>query len=245
MVRVHHGSPLASINKMTLYNIFPLSIYHSKITIPVDEKKRIIETITRNKFDQKSKRYKENTFAWTGDQEGYGSIHNVEVFNNLFKEIKLKIIDYLSLLSIDHTKFDIYFQRSWATISNNKEFIGRHNHAQSHISFAYYLKKVDDDSGIIFWDTNKANEIIPELFESPTVKIKNIIKEKNPNNSVQAKMNVKEDDILIFPSKIFHSTEKNKNNNNRISISADISLYAKDEKFLEHLTPPLSNWKKF
>ena len=58
-------------------------------------------------------------------------------------------------------------------------------------------------------------------------------------------MNVKEDDILIFPSKIFHSTEKNKNNNNRISISADISLYAKDEKFLEHLTPPLSNWKKF
>ncbi len=243
MVRVHHGSPLFWI--MTLHNIFPLSLYHSKIDIPIEEKKKIIETILNNKNDQDSKRYKEDTFAWTGDQEGHGNIHNLKIFENLFNEIKLKVIDYLNLLFIDHTKFDIYFQRSWATISNKKEFIGRHNHAQSHISFAYYLKKDDDESGIIFWDTKKANEIIPELFDSPTVKSRNIIKEKGPNNSSHAKISAKEDDILIFPSKTFHSTEKNKNNKNRISISADISLYAKDQNYLEHLTPPVSSWKKF
>ena len=230
---------------MTLYNLFPLSLYHSKINITDEEKKKIVDTILKNKSESDSKRYKENTFAWTGDQEGHGNIHEVKVFENLFKEIKLKVYEYLNQLSIDYSKFDIYFQRSWATISNNNEFIGRHNHAQSHISFAYYLKKDDDDAGIIFWNTNKPNEIIPELFDSPSIRINDIIKERGPNNSSHAKIATKEDDILIFPSKTFHSTETKKNNNNRISISADISLYAKDGKFLEHLTPPLSSWKKF
>ena len=40
-------------------------------------------------------------------------------------------------------------------------------------------------------------------------------------------------------------SEKNINNNERISISADISVLAKESKNLEHLTPPFSEWKKF
>ena len=54
----------------------------------------------------------------------------------------------------------------------------------------------------------------------------------------------KEGDIVIFPSKTIHSTQPNASNKERISISADISLIAKDSKLLEHLTPPISNWQK-
>ena len=71
------------------------------------------------------------------------------------------------------------------------------------------------------------------------------IKQKTLLNSSEVTILPKEDDIIIFPSKTFHSTEKNKNNKNRISISADISIFAKDENYLEHLTPPINLWKKF
>ena len=91
-------------------------------------------------------------------------MHNIPLFEKLFNEISKNIYNYLDLLFIDYSKLDLYFQRSWATISKEKEFIGKHNHAQSHLSFAYYLKKEDDDSKIIFWDKNKANEFIPELL---------------------------------------------------------------------------------
>ena len=231
---------------MPLQHLFPLSIYNSKIVLNSDYKNELINLILKSKSDKiLYNRYKEGSFAWTGDQEGHSELHNLEVFKILFDQIKIKIIDYLDLLNIDYSKFDIFFQRSWSTISNNNEFISKHNHAQSNISFAYYLKKTQNDSKIIFWDNNKANEIIPELFSSPTVKSKNIIKKKDENNSSNATIDPKENDIIIFPSKTFHSTQQKKENSNRITISADISLYAKDSIDLEHLTPPITSWKKF
>ena len=44
-------------------------------------------------------------------------------------------------MEIDNKLIDIYIQRSWATISEGEERIKKHRHFQSHISFAYYLKK--------------------------------------------------------------------------------------------------------
>ena len=58
------------------------------------------------------------------------------------------------------------------------------------------------------------------------------------------KVNVKEDDIVFFPSKTPHSTQPANNNEERISISADIVCIAKNSETLEHLTPPYDNWKK-
>jgi len=51
--------------------------------------------------------------------------------------------------------------------------------------------------------------------------------------------------LLIFPSKTIHGTEQGKSNSERISISADIVFLAKDSSTLEHLVPPIENWKKF
>ena len=54
----------------------------------------------------------------------------------------------------------------------------------------------------------------------------------------------KEDDIIIFPSKTPHQTQKNVKNQERISISSDIFITAKNSENMEHLTTPLSDWKK-
>ena len=70
------------------------------------------------------------------------------------------------------------------------------------------------------------------------------LKKINELNTNKVVINVKEDDIVIFPSKTSHATQPVKSNNERISISADIVCVAKDSELLEQLMPPLQNWKK-
>ena len=43
----------------------------------------------------------------------------------------------MEALQVDHNQLEIFIQRSWATISKEKENIALHKHLQSHLSFAY------------------------------------------------------------------------------------------------------------
>ena len=227
-----------------IFKFFPLIVYRSNISLPEQEKNMLIEEIKIMKQNSKNLREQNNLDAWTGDVRGYELLHKNKKFDQLFIEIKKKILEYLDTLSIDKKQIDIYVQRSWGTISNQKENISPHAHLQSHISFAYYLKKDAGDAKIVFYDKEKPNEILPGLFDSKSVKRKKIIKEVNLNNAPSVYVEANEGDILIFPSKTIHGTDPLANNDERISISADITLIAKESKLLEHLVPPIKNWKK-
>ncbi len=229
---------------MKVYNIFPLTIYQSKIGIEENEKKKLISIIKNMKVNSKNIEYYNKVGSWTGDTQGFENLHHNPDFINFHKEVKKKIVEYLNVLNIDQNQLDIYVQRSWATISDGKEHIDKHSHLQSHISFAYYLKKSKGDSKINFYDDKRHNELIPGLFESPTANRRKILKKIDLHNSSSISINPEEGDIVIFPSKTPHSTEPNVLNSERISISADITLIAKDSELLEHLTPPISNWQK-
>ncbi len=230
-----------------LINIFPLSIYKSKITFKNQDKEKMIKEVLsmRDKSLKNSSTLKKKNNSWTGDVSGFDQLHNDANFFNLFNNIQENIKQYCENLFIDHEQIDFYFQRSWATVSSGPENISAHKHDQSHLSFAYYLKKNEKDSKIYFLDSSNQNEFIPRLFSSDSVNKKNIIKKRNFQNSPRVNINVEEDDIVIFPSKTLHATEPNINNEERISISADVTCIAKEAKYLENLIPPLNHWKKF
>ena len=73
---------------------------------------------------------------------------------------------------------------------------------------------------------------------------KKLIKEISFTTATRIALKVKEDDIVIFPSKIPHSTDQIKTNLERISISGDIIFVAKDTTNIEHLLPNFKNWKR-
>ena len=225
------------------FNFFPLSIYKSSISLSADEKKKMVGEIYNMEKNSQNLDYKTSDSAWTGDTQGFEFLHDNDNFKKLFAEIHKNILLYLEGLSIDHSQLDLYFQRSWATISRKNENIANHRHAQSHLSFAYYLSKNKDDSKITFLDQSKHNEIIPSLFDSMSLQKKGLIKKRTILNSPVVIFDTKEDDIVIFPSKTLHATQRGTLNAERISISADISLMAKDSGNLEHLMPPLKKWK--
>ena len=229
---------------MKILNLFPSSIVQDKISIEQDIKKEMIKEIENMLLNSKNIKDKGTLDSWTGDTQGFEYIFKNEKFNLLLQEIKKTIIKYLNHLGIDDNKIEIYMTRSWATVSNGDEKILPHKHKQSHISFAYYLRKNSNDSNIIFYDEHFQNEIIPGLFTSRTIRKGGVLKTSNLFNAPSIDIKVEEDDILVFPSKSLHGTQSNKSNNGRISISGDVICIAKDSGLLENLIPPINNWDK-
>ena len=229
---------------MNLINLFPLTIIKDKIEISVEDKDVMISEIRDMKKNSKNLSYQTKTNAWTGDTQGFEFIHKNKKFKKLFDEIIKRVWGYLNCVEIDNKLVDIYIQRSWATISIGNERIKKHRHFQSHISFAYYLKKNKQDSNFVVFDESYKNEIMPGIFRSDTALQKGIVKKMNQFNVTQAIVNIEENDIVIFPSKTIHSTQPTQNNDERISISADIVCVAKDSNLLEMGMPPLNEWTK-
>ena len=229
---------------MNLINLFPLTIIKDKIEISEKDKNVMINEIRDMKKNSKNLRYQTKSNAWTGDTQGFEFIHKNKNFKKLFDEIINRVWAYLNCIEIDNKLVDIYIQRSWATISIGNERIKKHRHFQSHISFAYYLKKNKQDSNFVVFDESYKNEIMPGIFRSDTALQKGIVKKMNQFNVTQAIVNVEENDIVIFPSKTIHSTQPTQNNDERVSISADIVCVAKDSNLLEMGMPPLNEWTK-
>jgi uncharacterized protein (TIGR02466 family) len=229
---------------MKVHNFFPLSILQDQIKLTDEEKINLINDIRIMKSNSQNSDYKLNKASWTGDTQGHEYIYNNPKFSNLFKEIKKKIYIYLDFLKIDQDQIETYIQRSWATISVDSEIISKHQHLQSHLSFAYYLKKNKEDSNFIIYDDEKKNEFIPGLFGSRTLVQKKLIKQITLATATKISLDIQEDDIVIFPSKTPHSTDQIKTNTERISISGDILFLAKNTNSIEHLTPNFRNWKK-
>ena len=231
------------INKvMKIFNLFPLTVLQNKITLEDEERNILINEIKKMRDEQIEE--KKSNYAWTGDTKGHEFLFSNNLFNNLSKKISNVILDYLKTLAINTKYLDIYYQRSWATFTDNEQSINFHTHSQSNISFAYYLLKPPNSGGIIFRSNELQNEIAKNIFTNSKLE-KSLIDKANPYNSDRSMFDLDQDSIIVFPSKTPHATVPNKSGLPRISISGDISIMLKDSKGFEHLMPNFSNWKKF
>ena len=75
---------------MKVYNIFPLTIYQSKIGIEENEKKKLISLIKDMKVNSKNLEYYNKVGSWTGDTQGFENLHHNPDFINFHKEVKKK-----------------------------------------------------------------------------------------------------------------------------------------------------------
>ena len=227
---------------MKVFNLFPLTVLQNKINITEDERTILVNEI--KKMQSQKVEISKSSYAWTGDTNGYEFLFSNILFKNLSKKISSVILQYLNLLEINTNHLDIYYQRSWATYTQNEQSINFHTHSQSNISFAYYLLKPEKSGGIIFRSNELQNEIAKNIFTNSKIE-KSLINKANPYNSDRSMFDLNQDSIIVFPSKTPHATVPNKSNEPRISISGDISIMLKDSKGFEHLMPNFSNWTKF
>ena len=234
------------MTKPQFINLFPLTLYKARIELSESQKKEMISEILKMKNSTESQSEVKNSGrAWAGFTNIEHNLLENDKFKFFFNEVSIHLKNYLTHYQINLDDIDCYFHRAWPTISDGKESIQPHFHAQSHLSFAFYLVKSPEDSNIQFTDNTRHNEFIPASFISKSVGKDSLFKERNVNNVGMVDINSIEGDIIIFPSKTTHSTQANKINKQRISISADITFVSKKSEHLEHLMPPINKWKKF
>ncbi len=227
---------------MKVFNPFPLTVIQEKIFIEEEERRILIDDIKKMQLEEKEKI--DSKYAWTGDTKGHEFLFSKKLFNKLSFKISKVVLEYLKALEINTDLLDIYYQRSWATYTENDQSINFHTHSQSNISFAYYLLKPPGSGGIIFKSNELQNEIAKNIFTNSKIE-KSLIKKPNAFNSDKSMFDLDQDSIIIFPSKTPHATAPNKSGKPRISISGDISIMLKDSKGFEHLMPNFNYWTKF
>lgn len=232
----------------TFTDLFPLSVYREMLGIGEEARQSLAAFVLSDESARPA--LPDQEAAWLGDVAGHEFLFSDVRFAELFQKIAAAVKRYAGGLGVSPDRVNFYFQRSWATVSREGQRIFEHAHLQSHISFAYYLKKPADGGGIYFSVAEHPNELAQGLFtiEKSDGGIVNAglddpaIRNRTMNRRY---LEPQEDEIVIFPSRTLHSTAPNMTTTPRISISADVVLTLKDSAGHETLMPPVERWQRF
>ena len=235
-------------------DLFALSVFRESLGVESDFRNQIVGKILQMEAESNPRRLDsqlastaetlDDESAWLGDTAGFEFLFQQDSFQPLFEKIGEAIKSYTASLGLNNEALTFYYQRSWATVSREGERIFEHAHVQSHLSFAYYVRKPKDGGGIYFSVHEHPNELAPGLF-TLTKSETGIIKSPNERTLNRTYLEPQEDEILIFPSKTLHSTAPNMTTDPRISISADVVITLKDSQGHETLMPRIENWQSF
>jgi uncharacterized protein (TIGR02466 family) len=227
---------------MKVHEVFP--------TIVVQDEVEIHEEFKKNNLDElKNLWYKTNQKGdWvheTPENSGKCSLHLNEKYFSIFNSIKQSVIKYLDLLEVDHEKLNINFTKAWIGYHNkNIPQLNMHSHNGADISFCYYISSDETSDKFCVHTLDNMNEVAGALFE--TGKNFNMIKKYNRYNCNVYTITPQEGTVVLFPSRLQHSTLKKENNGDRYVIAGDIKLCLKPEYNLYHQSLPHPNlWLSF
>jgi len=173
--------------------IFPTTILNGPINRQFTEDELNIVDINKDKI-----------YRNTGNATSINKYILEEPGMNNLKDICLKHLDFYLKDVYKNNEIEIYITQSWLNYSNKDEFHHKHYHANSFLS------------GVLYIDTNE-NDCIS--FTNPVKEIIQI----NPTaydfkNARGWDVNVKNGDIVIFPSHLDHEAPNVKGDKTRISL---------------------------
>ncbi len=231
---------------MTLDTWFPLAIYYADLPNARQHKLFLLNAV----MDSEAQGFEKRNYAgraWTGDIHGAQQIHQDDRLAWLMAAIEEHTQIYLDALGLDLSQVDLYLQRAWGVISRPGEEVGPHCHHTANISGVYYISVPNsgaEDAGcLVFFDDHRCNEVSPGIGSDNT----EILTEWNALNQDQAAYAPTEGRLILFPSKQRHGVAPNETEGDRISISFDIVLTAKEgvaAGSYEFLTPPPNAWRR-
>ena len=188
-------------NDYRIDNLFPTPVYIVKRDSNLDSKQEEaeIEEIIKNGMH-------DNILNSSSD--------NANIFDTKLKNIKefceKHIRTYVKEIINPKEELDFYITQSWLNVTKPGEGHHIHNHSNSIISGVFYIATIEENDKIYFYDSS-VNMKDRMNFE---------IKEHNFWNASIWIMSVENNNLLLFPSWLPHSVEKNKNaTTDRISIS--------------------------
>jgi len=188
--------------------IFSKPIFVSNLVISEEEKNTINEVVDNENYISSGVGQKNLT-----GKEISSSGKNIRILekDNL-KFLKEKILSAFNVYKNDVMQFnntDFDFTSSWITKTEENQSSNFHTHSNAMFAGVYYHKVTENTSDLSFENYNNPNWlVIPNNY--------------NLYNSRQISISPKINDVIIFPSEIYHRIEKNNTPENRYSIAFNL-----------------------
>ena len=140
---------------------------------------------------------------------------------DLDEEVPKKFINFISPviknifidMNWEDQKQKVKISNMWTIINTGGAANLRHQHGNSTISGAYYVRAPKNCGDIVFYDPRPA-----PIFSHPKAKSPNLL------NAQVNGISPKEGALVLFPSYLDHSVNENLSNNERIVISFNIQV---------------------
>ena len=194
-----------------VYRLFPAPVFRFKVKnfreLNLELENYILDLKKKNKDGQK----KSNVGGW------HSPFFNLEKDNTPKKFIQ-NIQKFLQKVIEDEMGWEyipnkVKIVSMWSIINNKNSFNIKHNHPNSYLSAAYYVKAPKNSGNINFYDTKEQKNI-----RTP------IVKKFTDISAVVSSLEPEEGDLLLFPSYLYHAVEENLSDNNRIVISFNVDI---------------------
>ena len=181
--------------------IFPTPIYISKLNRELTNKE--LSFIDKNKLNV----YKNEGNTTSNDNY----ILNHKAFENLKKELDLKVQDYFNKIICPSNNITPYITQSWLNYTETNQYHHKHEHPNSLVSGVFYINSDEQFDKIKFFN---------DKYE--TIKLES--KEWNIWNSKSWWFSVKTGDVILFPSSLTHMVETKQGTNTRISLAFNVFI---------------------
>ena len=135
---------------------------------------------------------------------------------NFIKFILPAIEQVITDMNWEKQKQSININNMWAIINTGGSANLRHQHGNSTISGAYYVRAPKNSGDIVFYDPRPA-----PVYTYPKALSPNLL------NAQVNGINPKEGALVLFPSYLDHSVNENLSNEERIVISFNITIQIK------------------
>ena len=132
---------------------------------------------------------------------------------NFIKNVSPSIEKVMTDMNWEKNKQSVKISNMWAIINTGGSTNSRHQHGNSTISAAYYVRAPKNCGDIVFYDPRPA-----PVFYYPTALSSNLL------NAQVNSITPKEGALILFPSYVDHSVNENLSNEERIVISFNVTI---------------------
>ena len=197
------------MNKPNL--LFPTPIWTIKLENFESINNQMYNFIKESQFKDKAGIKKSNNKGWHSKDFNMQETGPKNFIKNISPSIEKVITD----MNWEKEKQLVKISNMWAIINTGGSANSRHQHGNSTISGAYYVRAPKNCGDIVFYDPRPA-----PVFCYPEAKGSNLL------NAHINSITPEEGALILFPSYLDHSVNENLSNDERIVISFNIIIQA-------------------
>lgn len=187
------------MTNIELTQLFSVPIYTTRLNSLTEEIKTSLKQMDVRPADNTDSYYSVNN-----------DVLSLPEYKSLYEEVDFHVKNFAyGILKIKDC-IEFYLTRSWVYKQNTGNYAGYHRHSNSVLSGVMYFDEDPNFGNIVF--TNNSNNLCDKLLQLDYT-------EYNEINSEIWWMKPRKNMLLLFPSNLYHSTEKNKSDKVRYSLA--------------------------